>query len=336
MQRKLDDLAANALKFWPEKIAEMERDTSIIPKLIETQDKFISLLNIADAEPFAWKQVLACSQLAANLFLKHLVVLSDIGGERLMRFKSELPTVFDNDIIDFVWNGKRYNYEFQTLSGSRNWTNTNLKNDGTGLSQAENLTPLMEDVVNLILFGGSATANNVPAEILEKCVIGALIGHEKALDAFVRQRYIWVSRITSGATVNSLGNLAQKYVVVFLQERLPGWDFNKKSIPNISQNQRTPISFDIVAESPNGKYCAIEISFQVTTNSVVERKAGQAQSRQDQLRSAGHKIAYVIDGAGNFERRSALETICQFSDCTVTFKDDELEKLSKFLLTIDK
>ena len=49
MTRKIEDLEANALKFWPERIAEMERNSSIIPKLIETQDKFISLLNIADA-----------------------------------------------------------------------------------------------------------------------------------------------------------------------------------------------------------------------------------------------------------------------------------------------
>jgi len=62
MIRNLDDLEANALKFWPPKIAETERNASIIPKLIETQDKFISLLNIADAEPFAWQKVLASTK----------------------------------------------------------------------------------------------------------------------------------------------------------------------------------------------------------------------------------------------------------------------------------
>ena len=49
--RNLEELERNALKFWPEQIAEKERNSSIIPKLIETQDKFISLLNIADASP---------------------------------------------------------------------------------------------------------------------------------------------------------------------------------------------------------------------------------------------------------------------------------------------
>ena len=336
MTRDLDDLMANGLMFWSGKIAEMERDVSIIPKLIETQDKFISLLNIADAEPFAWKQVLSCSQLPANLFLKHLMVLSDIGGEKLERFKTNLPSAFRRDVMDFSWNSVNYRYQFQTLSDNGNWTNVNLKVDGAGLLQAEGLTAKIEDIINLILFGGLVTTQNVPDEIIEKCIIGTLIGHKKELDAFVRQRYIWVSRITGGVTANSLGNFAQQYVRDFLQEQLPAWDFSQKHIPGISQNERTPLSFDIVATSPKGRYCAIEVSFQVTTNSVIERKSGQAQFRYNLLNKAGHKIVYIIDGAGNFERRSALQTICQFSACTVTFRDDELEKLSKFLLTLDE
>jgi hypothetical protein len=66
-----------------------------------------------------------------------------------------------------------------------------------------------------------------------------LIGNERELESFVKQRYIFVSRITGGATANSLGNLAQKYVVDYLQEKLKEWDFSKSRIPGISQNKRT-------------------------------------------------------------------------------------------------
>lgn len=41
--------------------------------------------------------------------------------------------------------------------------------------------------------------------------------------------------------------------------------------------------------------------------------------------------AYVIDGAGNFERGSALRTICRFSDCTVAFTESEIDLLADFL-----
>lgn len=337
MIRELDELERNAFKFWPKAIAEKERNLSIIPKLIETQDKFFSLLDIADAEPFAWKSALSNSRnLPANLFLKHLMVLSDIGGEKLERFKTELPKVFRHGVMEFYWNGNNYHYAFKTLSGSKTWSNKYLKVDGTGLLKSETLTPMMEDAINLILFGGFAIADNIPDDVLERCIIGSFIGNKQELDLFVRQRYIWVSRITGGATANSLGNLAQKYVIDFLRERLLNWNLNKKQIPGITQNENTYTSFDIVAESPKGKYCAIEVSFQVTTNSTIERKAGQAKSRQEVLNVAGHKIAYVVDGAGNFKRSAALTTICQFSDYVVTFKEDELEKLSNFLLNWDK
>ena len=335
--RNLDDLEMNALKFWPEQIAKKERTSSIIPKLIETQDKFISLLNIADSSPHAWKDALKTSgSMSANLFLKHLVVLSDIGGEKLMRFNKELSKVFPNQKMSFSWRDKLYEYILKSSNNAQNWSNTQLKVDGKGLANPAELSPQMEDVVMLIMFGSTATVIGLPSEIEEKCMIGSLIGQKKEVDAFVRQRYIWVSRITGGATSNSLGNLAQQYVVEYLKSKLLDWDFSKKSIPGISQNDRTSTSFDIIAASPGGKYCAIEASFQVTTNSVIERKAGQAQARQNQLHNAGHKIAYIIDGAGNFQRQSALRTLCHYSDCTVTYKDSELDLLVDFLLKFEK
>jgi hypothetical protein len=39
----------------------------------------------------------------------------------------------------------------------------------------------------------------------------------------------------------------------------------------------------------------------------------------------------VIDGAGNFERESAIKTLCDYSDCTIAFRDAELELLVQFL-----
>jgi hypothetical protein len=335
--RNISDLEKNALKFWPKEIAEQERNSSIIPKLIETQDKFISLLNIADANPFAWKEALQTTKtLPANLFLKHLIVLSDIGGEKLMRFKKELPNVFSTEKMEFLWQNKKYKYTFQTLNQKKNWNNTNLLVDGDNISTKSELTPIIEDVCNLLLFGGLTISSNVPPDIIEKCHIGTLLGKKEELSKFVKQRYIWVSRITGGATANRLGQLAQSYVENFLKEKLPKWRINEDQLPNVSQNERTSLSVDIIAKSPKGKFCGVEVSFQVTTNSTIERKSGQAQARQELLHQQGHKIAYVIDGAGNFERQSALTSICQFSDCAVSFKDSELQKLVKFLRKIDK
>jgi hypothetical protein len=207
--------------------------------------------------------------------------------------------------------------------------------EGAGLKELMTLNTVMEDVATLMMHGAASLEPGIPTEVAEKCMIGSLLGDKKQLDVFVRQRYIWVSRITGGETANALGYLAEDYVREGLRGLLPDWDFSAKTIPGISQNEgRTNMSFDIVAESPAKTYCAIELSFQVTTNSTIERKAGQARSRRQLLHKRGHSIAYVIDGAGNFERKSALSTICQYSDCTVTFKEEEIAGLATFLKSL--
>ena len=69
--REIQDLENKALKFWPQDISDKEKNSSIIPKLIETQDKFISLLNISDANPFKWKDTLFSTKpLSSNLEVK--------------------------------------------------------------------------------------------------------------------------------------------------------------------------------------------------------------------------------------------------------------------------
>lgn len=337
MPREIADLEAHAFKFWPTALAEREQSTSIVPALIESQEKFISILYVADASPVTWKDVLRATEgMPANLFLKHLIVLSDVGGEKLQRFRTEILNFYPNRRMTFRWKDAEHSYRFQSLDNCRVWTNSALQVDGASLTHCESLSAEMEDVAMLLIHGGTSIDPGIPDEIPEKCIIGSLIGRKLELDSFVRQRYIHVSRITGGATSNTMGQLCQSYVRERLQHALPGWGFSRQTIPGVTHNAgRTDMSFDVVAESPKGKCCAIEVSFQVTTNSVIERKAGQAAARQTLLHNDGHKIAYVIDGAGNFQRRSALDAICAHSDCTVSFKDEELDALAAFLKTLE-
>ncbi len=333
MTRDINDLESRAVKFWPTVLSQREQSTSIIPKLIDSQEKFIGILYVGDASPIAWRDVMqATVGMSANLFLKHLIVLSDVGGEKLQRYRTEINSIFPERTMTFRWKDADHTHFFDSLDACRVWTNSVLQVDGQGLANPAEMTPAMLDVAMLLIHGGASTGASLPDDIVEKCIVGSLIGRKQELDSFVRQRYIHVSRITGGAATNTLGQLCQEYVRERLQAALPQWDFSGHTIPGVSHNAgRTDMSFDIVAQSPAGTCCAIEVSFQVTTNSVIERKAGQAASRKALLHSDGHRIAYVIDGAGNFQRRSALATICQNSDCTMTFRDDELDALTDFI-----
>ena len=333
MRRSLNDIEANAIKFWPDNIAVQSLESSVIPRLIDSQEKFIGILYVADSLPDSWRSVLcATSGMPGNLFLKHLMVLTDVGGEPLQRIHSNIEDIFPDHVMSFIWHGKKHSYRFRSLDTGRKWTNRDLAVDGQKLADAKQITLEMRDVAMILLHGGAATNPGVPDDIFQKCCIGTMLGNKSELDTFVRQRYIYVSRITGGATANTMGQLAQSYVRERLKSSLHGWDFSRTTIPHISHNAgRTDMSFDIVAEAPSGRCCAIEVSFQVTTNSTIERKAGQAQARRRLLRKHGHGIVYVVDGAGNFQRRSAVETICRYSDCVVTFSDKELDDLAEYL-----
>ena len=54
----------------------------------------------------------------------------------------------------------------------------------------------IEDLIMLILFGSNEKYQSFPEEIIQKCTIGLLLGKSEEIETFVRQRYIWVSRIT--------------------------------------------------------------------------------------------------------------------------------------------
>lgn len=248
--REYEDLKREALCWWPDAILAQQQNASVIPMLIATQDKFISLLHVADSGPDAWRVVLPKTRgLPPNLFLKHLIVLSDLGGEPLKRLKTELPSSLSGPTMRYRWHEQDYEYRFKTLGGAQSWSNRVLGVDRPRLRTPVDVSDAMEDVITLILHGAASLEPGIPTEVAQKCMIGSLLGDKKQLDAFVRQRYIWVSRITGGETANTLGYLAEAYVRERLGDMLQGWDFSRKTIPGISQNaRRTDMSFDMVAE----------------------------------------------------------------------------------------
>jgi hypothetical protein len=82
-------LRKKAVLYWPDELAKKEKAASIMPRLLSTQDKFISILDVSDSSPEAWKHALpATNEIPANLFLKHLMILSDVGGEPLQRIRT--------------------------------------------------------------------------------------------------------------------------------------------------------------------------------------------------------------------------------------------------------
>lgn len=224
---------------------------------------------------------------------------------------------------------KKYKYVFEELP-KKGLNNKKLDIDGEGLAIERDLDGLIRDMIAILLFASTSDVSDQAG--LESCEIGTLLGNESELKNFVKQRYIIVSRITGGATANSLGQLAQTEIVDFLLTDL-GKDFKVVRNGHINlkgYKNKGGMPFDIVV-SKNKKAVGIEVSFQVTTNSTIERKAGQAADRHNLMHKGGYKIAYVLDGAGNFQRSSALTTICNNSDCTIAYTVKEFKVLANWI-----
>jgi hypothetical protein len=335
-KRTIEDLRSLASMFWPPELSQKEAELSIIPRLLETQDQFIAILSVDVPDLDNLFQVVNSSKLSANMLVKHLTVLADFGGEMLQRINSQFGVIFPSETLDYLWNGKRHAYKFKVLPVPGSLSNTRLGITGKRLLEKLPLTELLQDVIVLLIFGSACVDENA-AQILSKCEIGNYLGQSDKLTKFIKQRYIMVSRITAGSQSNSLGQIAQSFVKEYLQAHFEGLGVvitTNGHLPKVTHTDELtnrPTSFDIVVSKDN-KYLAVEVSFQVTTNSVIERKAGQARARYEQIENAGHKIAYVIDGAGNFQRENAINILCSYSHCTVAFSLEELNVLCDFII----
>lgn len=334
-QRNTDQLEKHAVQWWPPSLMQREGATSIVPRLLETLDDFMAVLRLAKDRPDQVFDVLQASSVPGNVFLKHLCILADFGGEPLMRVNKNFEQLFEKRsgkfFFSYFWKQADYDYEFQALP-VRGLNNKKLHLDGPSLANDRPLDSVSKDVAMLLLHGASITnASSDAQSSLSKCDIGLLLGSPDEIETYVKERYIHVSRITNGAKANTLGQVAQSYVKEFILNEL-GEDYRIHS-GSIHLSTHEKEQFDVVVEK-HSKSVGIEVSFQVTTNSTIERKAKQAQLRQQQLRDDGHYVAYVIDGAGNFARKNAIATICANSDCTVAYSDNELKLLVNFIRTV--
>lgn len=325
--------------WWPENIAIQNKLASILPFLLKTQDKFLSILTLADKSPEQVFELIEASKFPANLFVKHLVILADYGGEMIKRLGSNFSNIFAKDDIgyymEYYWRSKPYVYYFKCFGTSKkiNISNDKLYIDQDHILSECAMTDLMRDMIMILLHASTSTVSEQAG--LSSCEIGNLLGEKEDLEHFIKQRYIVVSKIISGCKANDQGQIAQTIVRDYLRAHL---DASYEVIRNgklrvAGYDKEDGMPFDIVV-SRNNKHIGIEISFQVTTNSTIERKSGQAASRQSLLHSSGYYIAYILDGAGNFQRESALSTICDHSDCTVAYSDTEFDILVEWIKTV--
>ena len=95
LNKDINQLEETAIKWWPAEIQELAQQISIIPKLLATHDRFISILKLSNPhEPQSIFALIEASNFPANVFVKHLSILTDFGGELLKRLSNTYEDIF--------------------------------------------------------------------------------------------------------------------------------------------------------------------------------------------------------------------------------------------------
>ena len=84
--RNIDELAAVGSKWWPKDVRAKALTNSILQFMLDTQERFLSILKLADKyKPERLFGLLRESGFNFHLFIKHLSLLTDVGAEPLQR-----------------------------------------------------------------------------------------------------------------------------------------------------------------------------------------------------------------------------------------------------------
>ena len=337
--RSINDLEDLACNWWPIEVRAEAQKMSILQYLLDTQEKFISILKLADKNnPEKLFELLNASSFDYHLFLKHLMLLTDLGAEQLQRINTEFFDLFPKGSLTYKSKSVEKTYQYDVLPVRGRLDNKKMKIDTIKhLKSSRYNKDLCKDVIMMLIYGASSVRPRTRA-VLYKCNSSDYLGDDTQIEDYVRKNYIRVSKIISGKVANDLGNVAQVYALKYLSAKL-GADYRLQSngkLPDVSENEKTWATFDILVDRVNDTskiktYVGIEVSFQETSNSLIERKASIANNRFTQVAKRRCYVAYIIDGIGNFSRSSAVNILCDNSHCTVAYTPDEFDVLVDFI-----
>lgn len=181
--RTREELEKQAALWWPEELKAKNALANVLPLLLETQDDFLNIISLSKKEPLQVFELIRVAKFPGNLFLKHLVVLSDYGGEPIQRLGRAFTDIFPKDekgnyYFDFVWKAENYTYVFETFP-IKGLSNKKFGIDGDSLSTERELDAMTKDLIAILLF--AATSDFAEQGGLDCCEIGTLLGNELEL-----------------------------------------------------------------------------------------------------------------------------------------------------------
>lgn len=116
-----------------------------------------------------------------HLFLKHLILLTDVGAEPIQRFNASFNEIFPNGQIDFAIGEKKYSYKYVALPTKGVPNNKKMQSDTLDNLEApcRNIE-LCKDLIMLLIYGAASTTARTAA-VLYKCNAYEYLGQEELI-----------------------------------------------------------------------------------------------------------------------------------------------------------
>lgn len=331
----LAELRENAVLWWPDEIRDEVAASSFYDAMLVSFPIFQQTLkDSTDLESLIQKvkELNAEGKLPANLFMRHCMLFTNLGWEAMKKW-------FGDSYADMFPDGKFKGGEIEF----------DMPNPGTGQSKVRTMSKHIKDAyaydlsdtqlkhilacIKLLFMGSHSSLSQ-----LERCNLGIYLddsdGELFYCDSVMK--YIEVSNQTSGAKAAGSGNLMENKLAIepikaYLSVHFPNLEYLSKTSHQFLLGHEPMTSDQWFVNEGNNRAVALEVSFQETTNSVIERKRKDAENRRN-LFPENCKSAFVIDGVGSLEhRKNAVKEILSNADIVVTAREDEILRLADYI-----
>jgi len=184
---------------------------------------------------------------------------------------------------------------------------------------------LMTDILNILCYA-SQSKEFSDFYTFQNCKLALLAGNHDLLEQHLLSLIVRSNSQIKQKRAVDFGNQLEKYIKKSINPTLTELQINYAHDSRYNGQQ-----FDIVLQK-NDKHAIIEIAFQETTNSVLERKGKQAKNGLfEQIDKNGDRLIFVVDGAGYFKRTRALNDLITYSHLTCNVSQSGLNQLIQFL-----
>lgn len=307
LNERFSQLKSSGEWFWSERFI----NPHINPLLNELSESYNLILDtIKKSNPLTLIDNLLDLEVNDSILIKHIMILLDTSAETIDRaamyiYEKELTQLtLEDKIIKFNKLGPDY---------SKNLSNRKIRRADKDLQK---------DILNILLYA-SQSKEFGKYETFKKCNLAEIVGDDKKL-----QDHLSFLALRSSAQIKQLravdlGNQHENYVKETIRHLIEKY--------GTSDNRYNGQQFDLVLENGN-KHAIVEIAFQETTNSTIERKAKQAKNGLfNSVDENNDRLIYIIDGAGVYKRKRALKDLITNSHLICNLSDAEMDKFRTYL-----